>query len=71
MKPLLDLYDEWTAFWRYAQTPWAFATGGDCDESRRLLKEAHRLDARFVDYLLGDSMVRADQPIRFEEGIDG
>ncbi len=68
LKPLLDRYDERTAFWRYAQALQAFATGGDCDDSCRLLKEAHRLDARFVDYLLGDDVVRADQPIRFDEG---
>ena len=68
LKPLLDRHDEPTAFWRYAQALWTFATDGDCDESCRLLKEAHRLDARFVDYLLGDDMVRADRPIRFERG---
>ena len=38
LKPLLDRYDEPTALWRYAQALWAFATGGDCDESCRLLK---------------------------------
>ncbi len=68
LKPLLERYDEPAAFWRYAQALWAFATDGDCDESCRLLKEAHRLDARFVDYLLGDGLVRADLPIRFEQG---
>ncbi len=68
LKPLLDRYDEPTAFWRYAQSLWTFATDGNCDESCRLLNEAHRLDARFVDYLLGDGLVRADQPIRFEQG---
>jgi hypothetical protein len=68
LKPLLDRHDERTAFWRCAQALWAFATGGDSDEARRLLKEAHRLDAGFVDYLLGDGVVRADQPIRFEKG---
>ena len=68
LKPLLDRYDEPTAFWRYAQALWAFAAHGDGDESCRLLKEAHRLDARFLDYLLGDGLVRADQPIRFERG---
>ncbi len=68
LKPLLDHYDEPTAFWRYAQALWAFAAHGDGDESCRLLTEAHRLDARFLDYLLGDGLVRADQPIRFEAG---
>lgn len=66
LKPLLDHYDEPTAFWRYAQALCAFAAHGDGDESRQFLKEAHRLDARFLDYLLGDGLVRADQPIRFE-----
>ncbi len=66
LEPLLDRYDEPTAFWRYAQALWAFAAHGDGDESCQWLKEAHRLDARFLDYLLGDGLVRADQPIRFE-----
>ena len=66
--PLLDHYDEPTAFWRYAQALWAFATHGDGDESCQLLKEANRLDAKFLEYLLGDGLVRADQPIRFERG---
>ena len=65
---MLDRYDEPSAFWRYAQALWAFAAHGDGDESWQFLKEAHRLDARFLDYLLGDSLVRADQPIRFERG---
>ena len=69
LETLLDRYDdEVTAFWRYAQALWAFAAQGDSDESCQLLKEAHRLDTRFLDYLLGDGMVRADQPIRFERG---
>ncbi len=68
LKPLLVRYDEPTAFWRDTQALWTFATGGDCDESCRLLKEAHRLDPRFVDYLLGDALVRADEPIRFKQG---
>ncbi len=68
LKPLLDRYDEPTAFWRYAQALWAFAAHGDGDESCQLLKEAQRLDAQFLDYLLGNSLVRADQPIRFQQG---
>ena len=58
LKPLLDHYDEPTAFWRYAQALWAFAVHGDGDESCQLLKEAQRLDARFLDYLLGAGLVR-------------
>jgi len=68
LKPLLDRYDEPTGFWRYAQALWAFAAQGDRDESCQLLKEGHRLDAQFLDYLLGDGLVRADVPIRFEPG---
>ena len=58
LKPLLDHYDEPTAFWRNAQALCAFAAHGDGVESCQLLKEAHRLDAGFLDYLLGDGLVR-------------
>ncbi len=70
LKSLWDRYDEPTGIWRYAQALRAFAADGDCDESCRLLKEAHQLGEYFVDYLLGDSLVRADQPIRFEKTRD-
>ena len=68
-KPLFDRYHDATAFWRYAQALWTFATGGDSDASRNPLQEARKLDSRFVDYVLGDSLVHADEPVRFEHGL--
>ena len=63
---LLERCEEPTALWRYAQTLLAYRRGGDTEDSRRLLKEASQLDADFLDYLLGESMVHADRPVRFD-----
>ena len=65
LRQLLERYEEPTAFWRYARTLLAYRLGGDTDDARRLLAEASRLDADFPDYLLGDSLVYADRPVRF------
>jgi hypothetical protein len=54
-----------TAAWRYAHTLLAFRLTADSDDARRLLKEAQSLDPHFLDYLLGDALVRADRPVRF------
>ena len=62
---LLQHYEEPTAVWRYAQSLLAFRLGGDSDDARRLLEEASRLDADFPAYLLGDSLVYAERPVRF------
>ncbi len=64
LRQLLERYQEPTAVWRYAQSLLAYRLGGDSDDARRLLEEASRLDAEFPDYLLGDSLVRADRPVR-------
>ncbi|MBI2478445.1 MAG: hypothetical protein HYV60_07335, partial [Planctomycetia bacterium] len=63
---MLDRYDDPAAIWRFAQALGAFATDGDSDDARRLLNEAHKLDRRFVDYLLGDALVQANEPVRFD-----
>jgi len=65
LKQLLERYEEPTAIWRYAQALFAFGLGGDTDDARRLLAEASRLDAGFLDYLLGGSVVYADRRIHF------
>lgn len=65
LRQLLDRYEEPTAIWRYAQALFAFGLGGDTDDARRLLGEASRLDAGFLDYLLGGSVVYADRRIHF------
>ncbi|NUQ65627.1 MAG: tetratricopeptide repeat protein [Pirellulales bacterium] len=64
-KRLLDRHEEATAVWRYAQALLAFRLGGDTDDARRLLQEAQRLDAGFVDYLLGEATVDASRPVHF------
>ena len=68
LKQLLERYEEPTAVWRYAQALFAFGLGGDTDDARRLLEEASRLDAGFLDYLLGGSVVYAERPIHFGRG---
>ncbi|MDA0591589.1 MAG: tetratricopeptide repeat protein [Planctomycetota bacterium] len=68
LTPVFDRYDEDTAIWRYARALWTFAVQGDTDESRRLLQEGRRLSSWFVDYVLGDEMIRADVPVRFGRG---
>jgi tetratricopeptide (TPR) repeat protein len=65
LRQLLVRYDEPTALWRYAQSLLAYRLGGDAEDARRLLQEASRLDADFLDYLLGGSLVYADRPVRF------
>jgi tetratricopeptide (TPR) repeat protein len=65
LKQLLAQRDEATAVWRYAQTLLAFRLGGDTDEAQAILQEAKRLDAGFLDYLLGDVVVHAAKPVRF------
>ncbi|MCL4206925.1 MAG: hypothetical protein KJ000_30960 [Pirellulaceae bacterium] len=62
---LLEQRDEATALWRYAQALLAFRLGGDTDEARAILQDAKRLDAGFLDYLLGDAAVHAARPVRF------
>lgn len=66
LKQLLEGYEELTAVWRYAQALLAFRLGGDNDEARQILQDAYRLDAGFLEYLLGDGLVHADRPIRFD-----
>jgi len=70
LRQVLTRYEETSAVWRYAQALLAFRQGGDTDEARRLLDEAFRLDAGFVDYLLGESQVYAERPIRFGRDRD-
>lgn len=65
LEVLLKRYEAPTAPWRYAQALFAFRSGGDTDDARRLLEEASRLDAGFLDYVLGDGIVYAERPIRF------
>ena len=62
---LLDLYDEPTAAWRYAQALLAFRSGGDNDDARQVLQEAGQLGADFLDFLLGDGLARADRLVHF------
>ena len=42
LQRLLEQYEEPTAVWRYAQALLAFRLGGDSDDARQLLQEAHR-----------------------------
>ena len=65
LKQHLEDYDEPTAVWRYARALFAFRLGGDTDDARCHLEEAARLDASFLDYLLGDNLVYADKRLRF------
>lgn len=65
LQQLLDQYEEPTAAWRYAQALLAFRLGGDSDDARRLVQDAHTLDPDFLDYVLGEALVQADRPIRF------
>jgi tetratricopeptide (TPR) repeat protein len=62
---LLAQRDEATALWRYAQALLAFRLSGDTDEARAILQEANRLDTGFLEYLLGDAVVKAAKPVRF------
>jgi hypothetical protein len=65
LRQLLERCDEPTALWRFAQALLAFRLGGDSDDARRLLEEASRRGAGFLDYLLGDSLIYADREVRF------
>ncbi len=66
LKELLARHDEPTAVWRYVQTLLAFRCEGDHDDAQQLLREARELDPRFLDYLLGDALVDALQPVCFD-----
>jgi hypothetical protein len=66
LRRLLEQREEPTAVWRYAQALLAFRLGGDSDDARQRLREAQPLDPHFLDYLLGDALVHADRPVRFD-----
>ena len=66
MKRLLEWFNDPSATWLYAGALLAFRLEGDSEEARAGLQEAYRSDPRFVDYLLGDLVVYADRPIRFD-----
>lgn len=65
---LLERFEDSSSGWLYVRALHAFATRGDDEQSRQLLKDASRQGERFLDYLLGEGHVDASLPIRFDSG---
>ncbi len=67
---LLEQFDDDSAMWLYTEALVAFRLEGDSEAARACLQDAYRSLPGFTDYLLGEEVVYAQRPIRFDGPID-
>ncbi|HND55633.1 MAG TPA: hypothetical protein PLV92_24630, partial [Pirellulaceae bacterium] len=63
---LLQRFPDSSALWRFAGALLAFRRHGDREQSSQLLSSARDGDPGFLDYLLGQKVVRADLPVKLQ-----